>query len=164
MYNLVVYGSLLNTKELAKHNIGLNQIQTIKVKGYKRVFNQLPSWRKVDGIRKAVMNVFEDENSWLNAIVIKNLTSEYIRDLDEREIGYDRVSITDGNVVTYSNIILKNCIIYKGKVGKQSNNILPNPKYFKICKDGAKEHGEEFFQDYLLTTFINDLNGGIKRI
>jgi len=165
MYNQIVYGSLLHVDELKKQNIDPSRVDLVKVKGFKRVFNQLPSWRKVDGIKKAVMNIEADENAWFNALVIKDLDKEYIQDLDHRERGYDRTALSEGSVTLYSNgTVLKNCIVYKGKEDKQSSEILPNPDYFIICKDGAKCHGEEFFEDYLKTTYQNTLNGDIESI
>jgi hypothetical protein len=160
-YNLVIYGSLLHPDELKKHHIDIKKIKTVKVKGYKRVFNQLPSWRKSKGIKKAVMNIIEDENSWFNALVIMDLGEDYIQDLDIREIGYDRVNLANGNVMKYNGKVIKNCIIYKGKTEKQSYEILPNPDYFDICRDGALCYGEKFFNDYLKTTYKNDLKGNI---
>lgn len=165
MYNQVVYGSLLHVDELKKQNIDPARVVLVKVKGFKRVFNQLPSWRKVDGNKKAVMNIEKDENSWFNALVIKSIDEEYIKDLDHRERGYNRVSLEDGSVTLYSDgSVVKNCIVYQGKVYKQSDKILPNPDYFVICKEGAKCHGEDFLKDYLKTTYENSLNGEIELI
>ncbi|WP_458700858.1 gamma-glutamylcyclotransferase family protein [Sulfurospirillum sp. 1307] len=164
MYNLIVYGSLLHVEELKKHNIDLDRIDFVKVKGFKRVFNQLPSWRKVEGNKKAVLNIEADENAWFNAIVIQNLDQEYIDDLDHRERGYDRVHLPDGDVKNYEGKIIKNCIVYKGKKGKQSSEILPIPEYFEICKSGAKSHFDEFYKDYLNTTYQNSLDGKIELI
>ena len=165
MYNQIVYGSLLHIDELKKQNIDPSRVDLVKVKGFKRVFNQLPSWRKVDGNKKAVMNIEKDENSWFNALIIKDLDEEYLQELDHRERGYDRLALDEESVTLYSdNTIIKNCIVYKGKEDKQSSEILPNPDYFIICKDGAKCHGKEFFEDYLKTTYQNTLNGNIKLI
>lgn len=165
MYNQIVYGSLFHVNELKKQNIDPSKIDLVKVQGYKRVFNQLPSWRKVDGIKKAVMNIEADKNSWFNALVIKDLDEEYIKELDHRERGYDRLVLKDGLVTLYSDgSVLKNCIVYKGKKDKQSSEILPIDDYFTTCKDGAKCHGAEFFEDYLKTTYKNTLKGDIELI
>jgi len=164
MYNLIVYGSLLNPKELLKHDIDLKNIECVKVKGFKRVFNQLPSWRETEGFKKAVLNIEKEQNCWFNAIVIKNLSKKYIEELDQREKGYDRISLKDDAVRNYKDESLKNCIIYKGKAGKQSDKIAPNPNYYKICLEGAKSHFKEFFADYMKTTYQNDLKGGVKLI
>ena len=165
MYNQIVYGSLLHVDELKKQHIDPLRVDLVKVKGFKRVFNQLPSWRKADGIKKAVMNIVKDENSWFNALVIKGIDEAYLQDLDHRERGYDRLSLKDGSVTLYGDgAVIKNCIVYKGKEGKQSNEILPNPNYFITCKDGAKCHGKEFFEDYLKTTYKNNSNGKMELI
>ncbi len=165
MYNLIVYGSLLHVDELKKQNIDLSKVDLVKVKGFKRVFNQLPSWRKVDGNKKAVMNIEADKNSWFNAIVIKDLDEKYIQDLDYRERGYNRVALEDGSVTLYSDgSVLKNSIVYKGKDDKQSSEILPNPEYFEICRSGAECHGGVFYSDYLKTTYQNNLKGDLKLI
>jgi len=160
--NLIVYGSLLNPKELEKHNIDMSQIEFVKVKGFKRIFNQEPSWRKVDSIYRAVMNVEIDENSWFNALLIKDLSKEYFDDLDVRERGYDRTSIKDGDVLNYDGKVLNDCIVYKGKKDKQNSEIFPNKDYFLICKDGAKAHFSEFYDDYLCTTYEYDKSHYLK--
>ncbi len=157
MKNLIVYGSLLNPDELEKHNISMEVIEFVKVKGYRRVFNQEPSWRKVDSNYRAVMNVEKEKGSWFNGLVIKGLTKEYIDDLDHRERGYDRIDVKEEDIVTYKGENIDNCIVYVGKKGKQNNNIFPNKEYFKICLDGAKVHFEDFYRDYLDTTYnFND--------
>jgi hypothetical protein len=156
--NLIVYGSLLNPKELAKQNIKITNVEFVKVQGFRRIFNQEPSWRKVDSINRAVMNVQINKDAWFNALAIKNLTKEHIEDLDNREKGYDRVDIKNGDVTTYSGIVLENCIVYSGKKGKQNSEIFPNKDYFKICLDGAKSYFKDFYQDYISSTYQNNNN------
>ncbi len=151
--NLIVFGSLLHPDELYKHGITNDMIKYVKVSGYKRVFDQEPSWRKSDSIYRAVMNIKQEKNSWFNAIAILNLSKEYFKSLDIRERGYDRTPIKDGKVTTYENQILNDCIVYVGKKGKQNNEIYPNKEYFKLCSDGAKSHFEQFEYDYINTTY-----------
>ena len=153
--NLIVYGSLLNPKELEKHNISLDRVKFVKVQGYKRVFNQEPSWRKVSSNKRAVLNIQSSKDSWFNAIAITDLEKEYFVELDEREKGYDRIHIPNGDVKTYSGDVLQDCIVYKGKPEKQNNDIEPNSDYFKICLEGAKSHFDQFYYDYISTTYRN---------
>ena len=160
MYNQIVYGSLLHPEELKKQNISMDRVKFVKVKNFKRVFNQEPSWRKVDSINKAVLNIEHDENAWFNAIVIEGITQEHLDDLDHRERGYDRITIPDGDVTLYeSDEVISGCIVYKGKVDKQNSEILPNIDYFAICKNGADSHFKEFYSDYMATTYKNSPNG-----
>jgi RNA recognition motif-containing protein len=138
MKNLVVYGSLINKAELQKENILFEDIEPIKVYGYIRIFNQEPSFRIVNSINRAVLNIEEKSDSWFNAIVIKNISQEYINTLDVREKGYNRIFIEDGNVKNYSGEDILDCIVYQGKINKNNDEILPNFDYLNICLKGAK--------------------------
>ncbi len=159
--NLILFGSLLHPKELAKHDITTDMIKYVKVNGYKRLFNQEPSWRKVDSDSRAVMNVQADQSAWFNAIAVLDLPKEHFARLDDRERGYDRTALVDGAVVDYDGEVLKDCIVYVGKKGKQNSAIQPNKEYFKLCLDGAKSHFKQFGDDYVDTTFY--YKGGILK-
>ena len=159
MKNLIVYGSLLNKDELLKEGINLEDIELVKVFGFKRVFNQEPSYRLVNSINRAVLNIQEDKNSWFNAIVIKNLSNEYINTLDIREQGYFRLDLTNEQVKSYNNKMISNCIVYKGKQGKENKEILPNFDYLNICLKGVESLGKEFLQDFLKSTYKNSKDG-----
>ena len=159
MKNLIVYGSLINKKELIKEGISLLDIEPIKVHGFKRVFNQEPSYRLVDSINRAVLNIEEEKDSWFNALVIKNLSDEYFEILDKREKGYNKFFLEDNSVKTYDDISVLNCVVYKGKVQKKNNEILPNFDYLKICLDGVQDFNKDFFNDFLKTTYKNSKEG-----
>ncbi len=159
-YNQIVYGSLLHPKELKSHGISIDMIEFVRVKGYKRIFNQEPSRRRADTINRAVLNIQKDNNSWFNAILIKNISENSLKELDIREIGYDRLNLQDGCVKCYKDgTIVQNCFVYMGKDGKQNSKILPNIDYFKLCLNGAKSHFDRFHIDYLSTTYQNSLEG-----
>jgi len=165
MYNQIVYGSLLHPMELEKHCISTDRISFVKVKNFKRIFNQEPSWRKINGINRAVLNIQKDETSWFNAIIIKDISKENLLELDKRERGYDRLNLEDVLVVEYKNAkIVKNCFVYIGKTGKQNSEILPNIEYFNLCLEGANSYFDIFYQDYLKTTYLNDLTGNFELI
>ncbi len=160
MYNQIVYGSLLNPEELEKHDISMDRVKFVKVKNFKRVFNQEPSWRKVESNNRAVMNIEDDNSSWFNALLIVGITKKHVEELDHRERGYDRIDIPNGDVMLYNNgQIVEDCFVYKGKIDKQNSQIMPNMDYFNICKDGANSYSEEFFNDYMKTTYKNSSNG-----
>lgn len=161
MKNLVVYGSLINQDELLKENISFENIEIIKVFGFKRVFNQEPSYRLINSINRAVLNIENETNSWFNAIVIKDISQEYMNILDIREKGYNRISIKDGNVRNYLDEDIINCIVYQGKTNKKNNEILPNYDYLNICLKGANYFGKEFFRDFIKTTYKNSSTGKV---
>ena len=157
--NLIVYGSLINKKELFNEGISLFDVELVRVSSFRRVFNQEPSYRLVDSINRAVLNIEKDENFWFNAIVIKNLKKEYFDILDKREKGYNRVFLEESIVKTYDDIQIPNCVIYQGKSNKQNQEILPNFEYLNICLNGIQDFGKEFFNDFLRTTYKNSKNG-----
>jgi hypothetical protein len=156
----IVYGSLLHPDELKKQHIDIDRVEFVKVKGFRRVFNQEPSWRLVEANERAVMNIEPDPEGWFNALAIKGLSEEHIEELDHRERGYDRINLADGDVVTYGGKMLKECFVYKGKSGKQSDTIDPNPEYFEICLRGAQAHFDRFYRDYISTTYMNKIDQG----
>ena len=165
IYNQIVYGSLLHPKELEKHGISMDMVEFVKVKNYKRVFNQEPSRRRADTINRAVLNIVYDNSSWFNALLIKGISENSLKELDDREIGYDRVNLEDGSVTYYNNNkIAKNCFVYIGKDKKQSDDIFPNSEYFKLCLNGAKSHFEEFYQDYIKSTYQNTTDKKLELI
>lgn len=162
--NLVVYGSLMDKQELQNYNISLDDIELVKVSGYMRIFNQEPTNRMAQSINRAVLNVFEENSLWLNGIVIKNISEELLSVLDKREEGYKRSVLEDKRVTTYGGENIPECFIYLGKVEKVNFDILPNDEYLEICKEAAKSHGEEFYQDFLQTTYKNSQEMGVTLI
>ena len=156
MNNLIVYGSLLHPDELLKHNITLSQVEYVKVQGFRRVFNQEPSYRLVDSINRAVLNIEACKTSWFNALLIKGLSQGYFKELDEREKGYNRLLV---NATSYQGVLFQEVLIYMGKVHLKNSTILPNLAYLDLCKEGAKQHGEIFYNDFINTTYVNGSNG-----
>ena len=154
--HLIVYGSLLHPDQLRKHGIALERVTHVTFKGWRRVFNQEPSWRPADSPYRAVMNIQEDVDSWFNALLIRDLTPEHIRELDHRERGYSRVALPNGAVTTYEGEVIIDCIVYVGKAEKRNDKIYPNRDYFSLCREGAHAHFEAFYRDYLTTTYAFD--------
>lgn len=159
MKNLIVYGSLINKEELRKENISIDNIEIVKIYGFRRIFNQEPSYRLVNSINRAVLNIEEEKESWFNAIVIKNLSLDYLNNLDIREKGYTRINLESNQVITYNNENILDCIVYKGREVKQNDEILPNFDYLNICLNGVNSFGKEFFDDFLKTTYKNSKDG-----
>jgi hypothetical protein len=143
----------MDKSELKKQGIDTKSIKLVKVKGYKRVFNQLPSWRRGCGDEIAVLNVKKAPNSWFNAILVE-VDEDILKEFDKRERGYDRILLKD-EVFSYEGEAVGECFIYVGKSEKQSDKILPNKEYQRLCQSAAKSYSEEFFQDFLETTHIN---------
>ena len=158
MSGLVVYGSLINKLEIERKNIKLEEVFPVSVKGFKRVFSQEPSWRRSSGNDRAVLTVVEDEYNSINAILILGLNNDALHLFDERERGYWRKKVNLKNVnycpKTGNDIVINDVYIYVGKQEKYNENLMPNPDYLRICIDGAKMWSEEFYEEFLKTTFV----------
>jgi hypothetical protein len=155
---LVVYGSLINKSELTKGGCPLDSTCSVVLRGFKRVFCQEPSWRPDRGEQRAVLNVIGCEHHWLNALLISGLDDRFLADVDEREKGYDRTKVAPSYVRGYHPLSTKprNIYTHAGKADKQNDSILPNASYLSICLEGAKQRGQDFYNEFLDSTFVKD--------
>ena len=167
MIALIVYGSFINKQELKDKNISTDRCVPIVLNGFKREFSQEPSWRKATSKHRAVLTCFTDPNHFINALLIKDISKEELKELDVREIGYDRLQI-DINQIQYKytneHKDLDEIYIYIGKEEKYNNGIFPNKNYLQLCIDGANTWSREFANDFMNTTFsknktLKDLYG-----
>lgn len=160
MKYLFGYGSLIHPNETNRHAFEVKKRICVKILGYKRVFNQAVTFRKTDGKKAAVLNVEKSENSWINGVLLGGFSKKYHGEIDERESGYNRVKIPKNSIIRYDNRPIKSdAYIYIGKVGGQNSEILPIDDYLALCMEGSKSFGKDFYNDFLVTTFVN---GGIR--
>jgi hypothetical protein len=91
-------------------------------------------------------------------LLILSLDDAFLADLDKREKGYNRIRVAPSYFRGYHflHIAPQNIFIHVGKADKQSNSILPNASYLSICMEGAKQWGEDFYNDFLDSTFVKD--------
>ena len=155
MKNLIVYGSLMNEEELQNQGLWGHNCETVKVFGYRRIFNQEPSYRIIDSFKRAVLNVETRANEWFNALLIKDLDEAFFEALDVREIGYERFKV---ECKSYKGEFYKDCFMYVGKSEKRNSEILPNSEYLNICLEGAKTYDKPFYEDFIKTTYQNSSN------
>jgi hypothetical protein len=155
---LIVYGSLINKSELEKGGFPLDRTRPVVLRGFKRVFRQEPSWRSNRGEHRAVLNVISSEQHWLNALLISGLNNDFVADLDEREKGYNRIKVAPSCLRGYQRLSITSQHIYMhvGKEHKQDDSILPNTSYLSICLEGARQWGEDFYNEFLDSTFVTD--------
>lgn len=156
MYKLIVYGSLINEEELQNQGLWGHNVEPVKVFGYKRVFNQEPSYRMVDSNDRAVLSIQAEPSAWFNGVMIKDIDEAFFEALDMREIGYERIKV---ECKTYKGDFYKDCFVYMGKDDKRNNDIQPNKDYLNLCLLGAKALGVEFHKDFVNTTFKNGTDG-----
>lgn len=166
MAAIIVYGSLLNREQLHQKPHLFASAYPVSVKGYRRVFNQEPSWREGDDKYRAVLNVMKSDQAVFNGLLVRLQDGSNFHQLDERERGYHRIAITQAQLTSFSSSSSENTsfvnksepiFIYVGKPEKQNDDLLPNKSYLELCLCGAKHWGEEFHEQFLQTTYVGGL-------
>ena len=94
MTAIVVYGSLINQEQLVRASKQFCDASPILVKGFRRAFNQEPSWREGCDQSRAVLNVTPSSHDCFNGILV-HCDAGIFRSLDERETGYSRIHWSD---------------------------------------------------------------------
>lgn len=104
------------------------------------------------------MNVISSEQHWLSALLISGLNDGFLVDLDKREKGYNRIKVAPSYVRGYYllSTMSQNIYTHVGKADRQSDSILPNDSYLSVCLEGARQWGEDFYNEFLDSTFVKD--------
>jgi len=158
---IIAYGSLINPTQLCA-SYPLTAPRPVVVRGYRRSFNQEPSWRKGDAQRRAVLNVVPSEGDCFNALLISLQSSSDFCELDEREKGYNRTLVEASRITRldniscslYSEFSSEQIYLYVGKPDKRNNEILPSENYLNLCLRGARYWGKAFYKQFLQTTYV----------
>ena len=106
------------------------------------------------------MNVISSQQHWFNGLLVSDLDDGFFTDSDKRERGYNRIRVAPSYLQkydsSYTTSIPRNIYIYAGGTNQQSDSILPNTSYLDTCLEGAKQWGEDFYNDFLDSTFIKN--------
>jgi len=160
MARLIVYGSLLHPREADQKDYPIQNPIPIWVSKYQRVFSQEPSWRPSKSKKRAVLNVERTVDKRFSAVLFDLNKGADLSDLDERERGYNRVEVPEGQIRLFSNESGVESsgptFIYEGRPEKQNSLILPAPGYLEICLSGALQWGQNFYESFLDSTRVGD--------
>lgn len=158
MHALLVYGSLMHPKELARHRLSENAAVPVRVRGYRRSFCQEPSWRVGSAGERGVLTVHPSEDAWFNGVMVCGLDTAVFESLDERERGYGRIHVPASRLALYPGAEdpprCRNLYLYTGRSEKYNASLLPNSAYLALCTEAASRWGTDFLDDFLSTTFI----------
>ena len=156
MIGLLVYGSLVNPMEIADQDLGLNQAIPVRVNTYRRIFNQTPSWRVGHGDRIGVLNVERSSQHWINAVCLC-LEDRGLPHLEARERGYSKHVVPSECIASYPGYHMPSDVDFHVFVGNEEYNdskILPNSEYLDLCMRGAVTWGNEFYDEFVATTYL----------
>lgn len=148
------FGSLINlasAQKSFKRVLTQNDLISVKIKGYKRVWNAVESIEFEDGIVNGVfLNIQKNENSILYGVVIK-ITEEELDVLKLREKNYSCITIKKESILT-KNIdddLIAFMTTKEDKLAKKDdkNSFIPL-KYTQIVKNALENYDEEFKENF----------------
>lgn len=148
------FGSLINlasAQKSFKRVLTQNDLISLKIKGYERVWNAVESIKFEDGIVNGVfLNIQKNENSILYGVVIK-ITEEELDVLKLREKNYSCITIKKESILT-KNIdddLIAFMTTKEDKLAKKDdkNSFIPL-KYTQIVKNALENYDEEFKENF----------------
>jgi cation transport regulator ChaC len=149
------YGSLMNLQSLKKTVPDAKSIFPALLKNYIRVFETKSTTRlSKQNTSICVLNIKESQNSFLNGIGFE-VSEKYFNDLLKRESSYELREIVVQSLISGEEF---SAFVFVDKFNKNQKFLFDEPvqmDYLRICIDGAKDFGEDFYQMFLETTFID---------
>lgn len=151
------YGSLINKESLLKTAPSATDIIPCKLFGFIRIFNA----KNINICEKnkkcsAALNIEKSEyNQYINGVVFE-IDDEDFPNLKKRERNYEliKINLIDYNGKSFSAYTFRyphfevECeFLFDSEVQKQ---------YLKLCIQGAKTFGEDFYEEFLKTTQLKE--------
>lgn len=161
MTGLLTYGSLMHPAEVTRYfNRDLLRVP-VRVQGFQRSFSQEPSWRTGRADERGVLTVRADVRRWFNAILVCGCDDHTLLDLDDRERGYARMTVSVSAIEPYSAADLTRLVsrvfVYAGRDDKWNADLRPNSDYLALCIDAAGQWGRQFRDDFIATTTVGNV-------
>jgi hypothetical protein len=146
-YSLVGYGSLISHKSLTE-TIKDRKFIPVIVRGYKRIFNLF-----VDN-KKDVLNVKKSADSKFNGVLMK-VNDEELKKIKLREDVYE---FTETEIYDFKTKkkLGKALIVIDRFIDIDKNNLLPDKRYFILCRESAYHISKEFGLFWDKTTYTSD--------
>lgn len=157
MTSVFAYGSLIHPSEYAvMFPSAANDAIPVRLDGFTRTFEQETTFRGAAGNGDATLTVTRDASSWVNGILIPNVSETELAEYEEREEGYTLERVPAQEFEPYSSEnqrIVDECKEVIVPVGNRKlDTPTPVPEYLALATTGASLHGDEFLTDFVLTT------------
>jgi cation transport regulator ChaC len=157
------FGSLINTSSLLMTAPSASDIRPAYVKGFRRDFSvwAKDGWSTTNldlaGIPFCALDIQQnsDAGAKVNGVIFTVNDTDFLR-LKERECEYEPTRTTVYDFT--SDEPIGECLVFSSC--KNNGNYDPESpaqtRYLEICLEGSKRYGENFYQMFLDTTFIDD--------
>lgn len=155
---VLVYGSLLDPSELEATLSAETVAEAIPVEvhGYRRSFNKVSAHREGENGEKAILNTEPDPDAWCNAVLVPDVPDDEYERYRQREYRYEMVDVPATDVAAYDGYEQERVAALDERLIATSEGSLddpsPIPYYVAMCVDGAREWGEDFLADFVVTT------------
>ena len=159
MIRIFGYGSLLDERSLRSTAPSAKNIIPAKLFGFVRVFNLNAKTRicSQNNLPIAALNIEKSEiNQFVNGIAFE-VSKRDFDNLIKRECGYELVQVEVCDYFDSKNVMkvyFFRTLHYEAYPYQFDS--LTQQKYLNLCLRGAKIFGEEFYNDFLKTTFIGE--------
>ena len=127
------------------------EMKPLSLKGYKRTFNVKPM-RANPTTEIAYVGAISNPDFKMNGALVE-LNDEEFRKLMVREISYEPEKVS---AVLSKEQAEVDAWLFLPSSSFMSNDLHPNPDYLKRCREGAKDFGTEFLQEWDDSTFHAD--------
>lgn len=154
-YRVFGYGSLLNENSLKKTVPNASNIKPVILRGFIRVFNaKCGRICNCKNTNVAALNIEKSEiNDFINGIVFE-MDELHFDELLKREEGYELIEI---DIESYEGERFR-AVTFRYPHFEAEYDFLFDSEvqmsYYNLCLDGAKSFGDDFYRDFLETTFI----------
>lgn len=155
---VLVYGSLLDAEDLTA-TLSAESVADavpVRVDGYRRSFNKPSKGREGANGEKAILNAQPEADAWLNAVLVPDVPDDEFERYRAREYRYDLVDVPTADLHPYDEADWPAVERAAERLLAVSEGTLTDPRpipyYATMCVEGAREWGEDFLADFLVTT------------
>lgn len=159
------FGSLINRDSLLVTASRARSMQPATITGFRREFSM---WDPVGfsetnpdvaGIAHCALDVIPDagSDSVVNGVAF-SVDADDFAALKQREVEY--MAIVTQVYDFETNQLLGDCYVFSSgkRDGNFAHNNIAQQRYLEVCLDGARQFGQEFFDEFLRTTYIGEQN------
>ena len=159
------YGSLLQEESLKATVPSAKNIRPVYIKGFRRVFTLWDpvGWTETNLDLKDIPFCgvdavpTSDKNATVNGVVFE-VSADELPALLEREKEYDLIEVAAYDFSTDEPV--GTCLVFSSgkETGAYDFDSEAQKRYLDVCTEGAASFGEDFLQQFLVTTYINDVS------
>lgn len=128
----------------------------VRVDGVRRLFDQRTSRRDTDGAAAGVLNAVRDEECWINAVLLPDLSAAEFDRYRDRERWYRLVEVERDEIEPYRSAdrsrVDEQALVVIATGERTDETLAPIPSYVRQCLAGAARRGEQFYEEFLATT------------